>query len=110
MHSELSTEELARDWSLNFADLDFLITKPKATRYVLAVQLKYFAVNGCFAHDASDISSETVSYLAEQLGAKQPDLTELSLGGRSKRRHRADILEYLGFQRLNASDRAALVA
>ncbi|WP_228408536.1 DUF4158 domain-containing protein [Profundibacter amoris] len=110
MHSELSTEELARAWSLNFADLDFLSTKPKATRYVLAVQLKYFAVNGCFAHDASDIPSEAVSYLAEQLGNKQPDLTELSFGGRSKRRHRADILEYLGFQRLNASDRAALVS
>ena len=103
MHSELSTEELARDWSLNFADLGFLSTKPKVTRYVLAVQLKYFA------HEASDIPSEAISYLAEQLGNKQPDLTELNLGGLSKRRHRADILEYLGFQRLNASDRAALV-
>ena len=110
MHSELSMEELARDWSMSFADLDFLSTKPKATRYVLAVQIKYFAAHGCFAYDASDIPSEAVSYLAEQLGAKQPDLKELSLGGRSKRRHRADILEYLGFQRLNASDRTALVA
>ncbi|MFK5978777.1 MAG: Tn3 family transposase [Rhizobiaceae bacterium] len=110
MHSELSTEELVRDWSLNFTDLDFLSTKPKATRYVLAVQLKYFAVNGCFAHGASDIPSEAVPYLAEQLGNKQPDLTKLSFGGRSKRRHRADILKYLGFQRLNASDRAALVS
>lgn len=27
MHSELSIEELARDWSLNFTDLDFLSTK-----------------------------------------------------------------------------------
>ena len=110
MHSELSTEELACDWSLSFADLDFLSTKPKATRYVLAVQLKYFAAHGCFAYGASDIPSEAVSYLAEQLGAKQPDLTELSLGGRSKRRHRADILEYLGFQRLKASDRATLIS
>ena len=74
MHSELSTEELVRDWSLNFSDLDFLNTKPKATRYVLAVQLKYFAAHGCFAYGASDIPSEAVSYLAEQLGNKQPDL------------------------------------
>jgi TnpA family transposase len=53
-----------------------------AARYVLAVQLKYFATHGCFAHDASDLSSEAISYLAEQLGSKQPDLAELSLGGR----------------------------
>jgi len=108
--SELSTEELARDWSLNFTDLDVLSTKPKTIRYVLAAQLKYFAAHGCFAYDASDIPAEAVSYLAELLGTNQPDLTELSLGGRSKRRHRADILEYLGFQRLNASDRVALIS
>ena len=66
-------------------------------------------VNGWFAHDTSDIPLEAVSYLAEQLGNKQPDLTELSFGGRSKRHHRADILEYLGFQRLKALDRTALV-
>ena len=68
MHSELSTEELVCDWSLNFADLDFLSTKPKASQYVLAVQLKYFVAHGCFAYGASDIPSEAVSYLAEQCG------------------------------------------
>lgn len=46
MRSSRSAEELAREWSLSFLDLDFVNTKPTLSRLGVAVQLKFFASRG----------------------------------------------------------------
>ena len=68
MGLRVSPESLAREWSLSFADIDFVNAKPAGSRLGLAVQLKFFAAFGYFATAAAEVPGESVSYLADQLG------------------------------------------
>jgi Domain of unknown function (DUF4158)/Tn3 transposase DDE domain len=102
-------EELAKEWSLSFGDMEVVNAKPMATRLGLAAQLKFFAAYGFFATAATDIPDETVTYLAEQIGVGDSDLLSYDFSGRSGRRHCAEVLRYLGFRRMKRADRAALV-
>jgi len=72
MGLHVSPVELAGEWSLSFADIDFVNGKPDATRLGLAVQLKFFSTHGFFIAAAADAREEAVSYLAEQLGIGRP--------------------------------------
>ena len=108
MGLRVSPAELTREWSLSFADIDFVNTKPTGSRLGLASQLKFFAAHGYFATAAAEISEEAVSYLADQLGVGKADLEGYDFSGRSGRRHCAEILRHLGFRRMKRSDRSAL--
>lgn len=109
MGLRVSPESLAREWSLSFADIDFVNAKPTGSRLGLAVQLKFFAASGYFATAAAEVPGESVSYLADQLGGDETDLGGYGFSGRSGRRHCAEILRHLGFRRMKRSDRMALV-
>lgn len=109
MGLRVSPESLAREWSLSFADIDFVNAKPAGSRLGLAVQLKFFAAFGYFATAAAEVPGESVSYLADQLGGGVTDLDGYDFSGRSGRRHCAEILRHLGFRRSKRSDRMALV-
>lgn len=100
--------ELTREWSLSFADIDFVNAKLTGSRLGLAAQLKFFVAHGYFASAAAEISEEAVSYLADQLGVGKADLEGYDFSGRSGRRHCAEILRYLGFRRMKRADRAVL--
>jgi TnpA family transposase len=67
-------EELAKQWSLSFAEVEFVNAKPAAIRLGLAAQLKFFAAYGFFVAAATDIPDEAATYLAEQLGVSNSDL------------------------------------
>ncbi|WP_095205181.1 Tn3 family transposase [Mesorhizobium carmichaelinearum] len=101
-------EELAKGWSLSFADLEFVNAKPVGTRLGLAAQLKFFAAFGYFATTVGDIPDEAASYLAEQLGVGSSALLGYEFSGRSGRRHCAEILRHLGIRRMRRADRATL--
>ena len=58
--------DLIGRWSLSFADIDFVNSKPALTRLGLAAQLKFFAAYGYFATAAVEISDESVSYLGTE--------------------------------------------
>lgn len=58
--------DLIGRWSLSFADIDFVNSKPALTRLGLAAQLKFFASLGFFAIDPGSIPTDGLSYLAEQ--------------------------------------------
>src|SRR3546814_4281308 len=62
--------DLIGRWSLSFADIDFVNSKPALTRLGLAAQLKFFASLGFFAIDPGSIPTDGLSYLAEQLGVE----------------------------------------
>lgn len=108
MGLRVSPAELTREWSLSFADIDFVNAKPTGTRLGLAAQLKFFAACGYIATAAVEISDESVSYLADQLDVGKADLEGYDFSGRSGRRHCAEILRHLGFRRMKRADRCTL--
>ncbi|MER9223947.1 DUF4158 domain-containing protein [Mesorhizobium sp. M0644] len=108
MGLRVSPESLVGEWSLSFADIDFVNAKPAGSRLGLAVQLKFFAAFGYFATGATEVPDEAVSYLAAQLDVGKADLGGYHFLGRSGRRHCAEILRHLGFRRMRRADRAAL--
>ena len=110
MGGGMSGEALARDWSLSFADVDFVNAKAASARLGLAAQLKFYASRGFFADTDADLPEDATSYVAEQLGVGSADLSAHGFSGRSGRRHRAEILRHLGFRRMRRADREALAA
>lgn len=42
----ISSSDFVGQWSLSFADIDFINSKPAATRLGLAAQLKFFSARG----------------------------------------------------------------
>jgi hypothetical protein len=68
MSTGISSSDIVGQWSLSFADIDFINSKPAATRLGLASQLKFFSARGFFADDGTLIPNDAVEYLAEQIG------------------------------------------
>ena len=96
MSTGISSSDIVGQWSLSFADIDFINSKPAATRLGLASQLKFFSARGFFADDGTLIPNEAAEYLAEQIGVPADELSSYDFGGRTARRHCAEILQYLG--------------
>lgn len=74
LRSACFARSLAKEWSLSFADIEFVNAKPVGSRLGLAVQLKFFAAFGYFATAAAEVPGVAVSYLADQLGVGETDL------------------------------------
>lgn len=110
MDGGISTGDLAGAWSLSFSDIEFVNTKPLVARVGVAVQLKFFTAQGFFADTADNVPDDAVGYVVEQLGVGGADLSGYDFAGRSGRRHRTEILRYLGFRRMKPADREALAA
>src|SRR3546814_6528072 len=91
-------------WSLSFADIDFVNSKPALTRLGLAAQLKFFASLGFFAIDPGSIPTDGLSYLAEQLGVEAGEIAGYDFSSRTARRHCAEILIHLGYHRMKRVD------
>jgi hypothetical protein len=83
----ISHEDLAERWSLSFSDIEFVTGKPTPARLGLAVQLKYFAVNGFFVQDRGAIPVDGVAYLAEQLGFDVDTIHEYDFAVRGDARY-----------------------
>lgn len=104
----ISHEDLAERWSLSFSDIEFVTGKPIPARLGLAIQLKYFAVNGFFVQDSGAIPENGIAYLAEQFGHDMDALHEYDFAGRTASRHCAEILQHISFRRLKRNDREDL--
>ena len=108
MSTGISSSDIVGQWSLSFADIDFVNSKPVAMRLGLAAQLKFFSARGFFADDGALIPNDAAEYLAEQIGVRADELSGHDFGGRSARRHCAEILQYLGFHGMTRGDRETL--
>ncbi|WP_026149931.1 DUF4158 domain-containing protein [Sphingobium xenophagum] len=103
-------EELAGRWSLAFEDFSLLNAKPAASRLGFAAQLMMFRTAGRFGRGADKFPDTVVAYLAEEIGASPAELADYDWLSRSGRRHRAEILDHLGFRRARRQDMQAAVA
>lgn len=108
MSTGISSSDFIGHWSLSFADIDFINSKPAATRLGSAAQLKFFSARGFFADDGTLVPHDGAEYLAEQIGVPADELSGYDFGGRTARRHCAEILQYLGFRRMMRGDREPL--
>lgn len=92
------SQDLTAGWSLGFEELELLEAKPLHTRLGLAAQLKMHLCTGRFAHGAEEFPSGALAYLAQQTDARLADIETYDWQGRGRtaRRHRAEVLSFLG--------------
>lgn len=95
-------------WSLSYADLEFVNGYRHAMRIGLAAQLAHFRHFGYFPAQLNDIPSAAMDYLAEQLGEDVTHVPNYDIASDTARRHRLEILRFLGVSRANDRDRAKL--
>ena len=93
-------------WRLSVAEEGFLTTKHPRTRLAAAVELVHYRQTGRFLKAASDLPPGVVDQLAAVTGADSDDLEGWLWSSRTSRRHRAEILEFLGIRRLSRRDMA----
>src|SRR3546814_1842548 len=103
-------EDLAGRCSLVFEDFALLNSKPAATRLGFTAQLLLYRTAGRFGRGADEFPDTVVAYLAEQIGASPAELEVYDWLGRSGRRHRAEILDHLGFRRARRQEMRAAAA
>lgn len=72
----------------------------------MAVELVHYRQTGQFLKAASDLPPGVVNHLAAAIGVGADDLEGWLWSSRTSRRHRANILEFLGMRRLTWHDLA----
>ena len=97
-------------WSLSYADLEFVNGYRHAMRIGLAAQLAHFRRFGYFPERLKNLPSESLDYLAEQLGEDVTHVSNYDFGSDTARRHRLELLRFLDVRRANDRDRARLRA
>ena len=95
MRRDWSAEELSELWTLGPAELALVGGLPDASKVGLAAQLVYWRVYGRFPDDEADLPPAAVGHLAAQLGIGADALEAYDWAGRTGRRHRRLILDYL---------------
>ena len=93
-------------WRLSVAEEDFLLAKHPRTRLAAAAELVHYRQTGRFLKAADDLPPGVVDQLAAATGADSDGLEGWLWSSRTSRRHRAEILEFLGMQRLTGRDLA----
>ncbi|WP_445766581.1 Tn3 family transposase [Rheinheimera sp.] len=101
-------EELAEHWSLSFDDLELLKSKPARHHLAFCLKLKFYQYTGTFPRKRTDFSDTPLYYLADQLETTPDELYEYEWESRTARRHREEILAYLGIKKLDEPTRSKL--
>lgn len=95
-------------WSLSFSELEFVHGYRHATRIGIAVQLLHFRHHGYFPTSLDEVSSDAVEYVADQVGECVGSAPIYVIGSDTSRRHRLEILRFLGIRRATDRDRKAI--
>lgn len=104
MVQSIEDHDLIANWSLSFDEFALIATKRHKVRFCFAVLLRFRQIKGRFPHDRTEVPSSAIAYLAQQTGANAAEWGTYDLTPRSSRRHRADILAFLGIKRLTRQD------
>lgn len=107
---EFSDEELARDWTLTRADIEFLAPINRRYRVLNAIQLCSIRLYGRFLDDVDQVAPKIATYLAQQLTLPASLTVNVPARAATTVEHRQAILRYLGYRRFDDSTNAALEA
>jgi len=99
---------LAEKWGLKPSERAHIAAKSPAARLGFAVQLKFYQNFGRFPVGTEDLTDRALIYLGDQVERPASDLAEYGWTNRLGQRHRADILQFLGFSPLKEGDLAHL--
>lgn len=95
-------------WSLSFSELEFVHGYRHAMRIGIAVQLLHFRSHGHFPTSLNEISSDAVEYVTDQVGECEVPTPAYDSASDTSRRHRLNILRFLGVRRATDRDNEAL--
>ena len=104
----MSDRLFIESWSFSYPEFEFLQGYSKGMRIWVGAQLRYFKEHAYFPTLIDEVSDEALIYVAEQIGIKVPIPTVYNFASDTARRHRLDILRYLGYRRATGRDRKAL--
>jgi Domain of unknown function (DUF4158) len=90
-----SAEELVEHWSLSPGDLALLPGKVDGGKLGFAVQLAFYKRHARFPDDEADVAPAVIAHIAGQIGVAPTMLDGYDWTGRSGRRHRQQILDFL---------------
>lgn len=90
-----STDELVERWSLIPEDFTLLVGLIDASKLGLAAQLAYWRCHAGFPDEEADLAPAVIAHLARQIGVPIDALDGYDWSGRTGRRHRQAILDYL---------------
>ena len=104
MEHDRNAPELSVWWRLSDAELALLETKPPQTRLGFTAQLIMYRQTGRFVERVDAFPSGIIDQLAALTETAPADLDDYPWSGRTGRRHRADILRFLGVRRSTRED------
>ncbi|MDJ0704327.1 MAG: DUF4158 domain-containing protein, partial [Leptolyngbyaceae cyanobacterium MO_188.B28] len=112
MKRQWSAEELIEHFILLPEEQELLPTaianSTSHNRLGFAVLLKFFQMEARFPQHVGEIPHAVVTFIAQQLQLSAEDLARYQWKGRSNRRHRDKIRDYLGFRTINLADKQSL--
>jgi TnpA family transposase len=97
-------QDLIEHWSLTEAEKELFTQRTARGRIGLAVLLKFFQLEARFPLHHKEIPTVALEFLAEQVAVPTTVWFEYELKGRSSKRDREQIREFLGFRPATASD------
>lgn len=104
MRQEWEPEELVACWTLLDADQRLVGNKRGPTRLGFALLSKFFEQEARFPHDASEVPSDAVEYVASQVGVDPGEFGSYDFSGRTIKYHRAQIRQFFGFREVTRAD------
>ncbi|MGB0906056.1 MAG: Tn3 family transposase [Maricaulaceae bacterium] len=101
-----SGDDVTDGWTISFDESRFLSEKKRDTQLDYAYQIKFYQRMGRFPKRQDAISTKALNYLKDQLKVSGSELLEVS--GRTERRRRIEISEYLTLKPLGEEDEGRL--
>jgi hypothetical protein len=104
MRQRWNEQDLIEHWTLTGADKKLLIQRTNRGRVGLAILLKFFQLEGRFPRYHKEVPEAAIEYLGEQLAIPATLWFDYELKGRSGKRDREQIRNYLEFRPISAAD------
>jgi len=110
-------EELCEHWSLTPEELALVNEstsygrrRSSRERLGFAIMLKYFQFHGRFPAAIKEIPFDVLTFITNQIKSSKSDIDHFDWHSRTAKRHRIEILSYLGIQRMTPEQKQALLA
>src|SRR5680860_415476 len=97
-------EELNNYWSISYDEQELLKIKSDISKIGFIIQLKHYKLYGIFPNGLT-VAPIVFEYLSDQLGLDQKVLSSYDWKSRSCRRHKKEILVFLGIKRITDQDK-----
>jgi len=104
MNRRWRDEELSIFWRILPEENRMIQDKRGATRLGFAIFLKFFQYEGRFPYGPHEISSQTVAFMAGQVGVNASEWDLYPWGGRVFKYHRAEIRDWFDFREVTLGD------